>query len=68
MGPVSLFQALWLVVPWQMRRPVTRDVTLLQDAEFQILLRELRYPPIRLLDGTSVRSAASTDSDNDGRR
>jgi hypothetical protein len=68
MGAVSLFQALWLVVPWQMRRPVTRDVTLLQDAEFQILLRELRYPAIRRLDGTSVRSAPSTHAENDRKR
>jgi hypothetical protein len=59
MRPVSLVQALWLVVPWQMRRPVTRDVMLLQDAEFQILLRELRYPPIRRLHGTSMKTTAS---------
>jgi hypothetical protein len=61
MRPVSLVQALWLVVPWQMRRPVARDVTLLQDAEFQILLRELRYPPIWRLHGTSMKTTASAD-------
>jgi hypothetical protein len=49
-----------------MRRPVTRDVTLLQDAEFQILLRELRYPPIRRLYRESC--TAFTDSDKDRKR
>jgi hypothetical protein len=44
---VSLFQALCHVVPWQVRRPAVRDVTLWHDAEFQIMLRELRYAPIR---------------------
>jgi hypothetical protein len=59
MRSVSLVQALWLVVPWQMRRPVARDVALFQDAEFQILLRELRYPPVRRLHGTSTKATAS---------
>jgi len=67
MRPVSLFQALWQVVPRQMRRPVVRDVTF-QNAEFQILLRELRYPPIRRLDELSVRSNCSRDPDRDPKR
>jgi hypothetical protein len=38
---------------------VTRDVALLQDAEFQMLLRELRYPPIRRLHGATMKATAS---------
>jgi hypothetical protein len=68
MRAVSLFQALWRVVPWQIRRPVARDVTLLHDAEFQILLRELRYPPIRQLRDTSSRNVGSTSPDEDRKR
>ena len=34
MKPVSPFEALFHVVPWQIRRPVPRDVTLLHDADF----------------------------------
>jgi hypothetical protein len=45
MIPVSLFQALCHVVPWQLRRPTARDATLWHDAEFQVLLCELRYRP-----------------------
>ena len=52
MRPVSLLQALWQVAPWQIRRAGSQDLVLLHDAEFQIMLRELRYPPIRgLYDG-----------------
>jgi hypothetical protein len=47
MSASKLFRALCYVVPWQTRVPVMRDLTLLQDAEFQILLRGLRYPAIR---------------------
>jgi hypothetical protein len=47
MSPSNLFGALCHVVPWQTRLPVRRDLSLLQDAEFQILLRGLRYPAIR---------------------
>lgn len=43
----SLFQILCRVVPWQLRRPVPRDAMLWHDAEFQIMLRELRYLPIQ---------------------
>jgi hypothetical protein len=59
--PVSLIQALWQVVPWQIRRPGAQDVTLLHDAEFQIMLRELRYPPIRGLYDASITSVGSPE-------
>ena len=59
--PVSLLQALWQVVRWQIRRPGAQDVTLLHDAEFQIMLRELRYPPIRGLYDASTKSVGSPD-------
>jgi hypothetical protein len=49
------------VVPWQIRRPGAQDVTLLHDAEFQIMLRELRYPPIRGLYDASIKSVGSAD-------
>ena len=62
MSTLGLLQALWHVVPWQLRRPAARDVTLLHDAEFQILLRELRYPPIRLSCHARMARAGSADS------
>jgi hypothetical protein len=68
MRPHSLLEALWQVVPWQTRRPVARDVTLLHDAEFQIMLRELRYPPIRQLRDTSSRNVGSTGPEKDRKR
>jgi hypothetical protein len=68
MSVVSLFEALWQVVPWQIRPPVARDMTLLQNAEFQILLCELRYPPIRRLYESSVMSMGSTDPDKNRKR
>src|SRR6516164_10332464 len=43
MRPITLLHALSHVVPWHIHRPVARDVTLL-DAEFQLMLRELRCP------------------------
>jgi hypothetical protein len=55
----SLFQVLWQVVPWQLRQPAARDVTLLHDAEFQIMLRELRYPPIRCSYAARLESTGS---------
>jgi hypothetical protein len=48
-----------------MRAPAARDVTLFQDPEFQILLRELRYPPVRGLYG--VRSRDATVPRNPGK-
>ena len=59
MRPVSLLQALWQVVPWPIRRAGSQDVTLLHDAEFQIMLRELRYPPIRGLYDAGIKSAGA---------
>jgi hypothetical protein len=56
---MSLLDALRHLVPWQIRRPALRDVALLHDAEFQIMLRELRYPPIRHVYDTSSGSAGS---------
>ena len=47
----SLLRVLCQVVPWQMCAPAARDVTLFQDAEFQMLLRELRHAPMRGLYG-----------------
>jgi hypothetical protein len=44
---------LFNVVPWQLRRPAVREVTLLHDAELQIMLRELRYASIRRSCGSS---------------
>jgi len=59
MSTVDLLQALWHVVAWQIRRPAAHDVRLLDDAEFQIMLRELRYPPIRRSHDTTSRRADS---------
>ena len=44
---VSLFQALCHAVPSDVRRPTMEDTTLWHDAEFRIMLSELRYLPIR---------------------
>jgi hypothetical protein len=54
MRSVSLLEALCHVVPWHIRRPVARDVVLFQDAEFRIMLHELRYPPFHSLSNTSA--------------
>lgn len=60
MRPTSLFEALCQLVPWQRRRPATRDATLWHDAEFQILLGELRYRPTRrLYDSSAERRVLS---------
>jgi len=63
MKSVSLFDALFHVVPWQMRRPAARDVTLLHDAEFRIMLHELRYPPIPVLYDPGTTSPGFPDAD-----
>jgi hypothetical protein len=68
MKSVSLFEALFHVVPWQIRRPVPRDVTLLHDAEFRILLHELRYPPVPALHDPDPTSIACREWDNHRKR
>lgn len=44
---VGRLKALCHGARWRLGRPVVGDVTLWNDAEFQITLCELRYPPIR---------------------
>jgi hypothetical protein len=58
---VSLIQVLYHVVRWRVRRPAMRDIMLWHDAEFQILLRELRYAPIRRSGDSKVRIAVYRD-------
>jgi hypothetical protein len=60
---LSLLQVLCHVVPWRVRRRVVRDLMLWHDAEFQILLRELRYPPLRRSCDSRVRLALYRDPD-----
>ena len=61
-----LLRALGRIVAWCRHVPAARDITLLRDAEFQIMLTELRYPPIRHLQAVRVvrktGGAASTGS------
>ena len=58
---VSLFQAFCHAVPSQVHRPTVEDATLWHDAEFQMMMRELRYPPIRRSRDSRVRIAVYRD-------
>jgi hypothetical protein len=49
MQPIRLIRALCNFVASRVRRRPALDITLLQDAEFQILLHELHYPRIPVL-------------------
>ena len=44
---VSLFRALSQAMPSRVHRTLVEDATLWQDAEFRIMLSELRYLPVR---------------------